>query len=444
VTAEKASLPRYPSLRMPVDILFFICCIVLVGDVLVPEIFGSGKTKDYPLWFWAGQQVLHGKELYPSDPNSYFDFIYPPLPAVLLAIPAWFGKVALYTCLALLNVVAWWVTAQLSHAMTGSGRVPGQWLYFFSGLVTIGFVFDMFDLGQPNLVLMALMMYGFWSMQQQRPWMAGSMFALATAIKVFPVAVFPYLVWRKQWTALASMTVFLVVFLFVVPAPVRGFQHNIAELKTWYQGMVGASSEKGFGQRDEQNWSWVNQSIIAVTHRLTRPVNYNQDDPTKPVRTMNVVDLSFKQANLVVLAVSLLLGLGFIAVMPPAARRTAASDAEEIGILFCLMTVASPLARQYYFMWLFYPMTILMHRAVYDTRRGARAVSWLVLAVAGVLMCLSFPIFPKDLQAYGNNLLATFVIAAGLVWHILNPAKPDTSSSDVGAAVKAPVANSQA
>ena len=437
---------------MPVDILFFICCVLLVGDVLVPELFGSGKTKDYPLWFWAGQQVLHGKELYPSDPNSYFDFIYPPLPAVLLAIPAWFGKVALYACLSLLNVAAWWVTAQLSHAMTGSGRVPGQWLYFFSGLVTIGFVFDMFDLGQPNLVLLALMMYGFWSLQQQRPWMAGSMFALATAIKVFPVAVFPYLVWRRQWTALASLAVFLVVFLFVVPAPVRGFQHNIAELKTWYQGMVGTSSEKGFGQRDEQNWSWVNQSIIAVTHRLTRPVNYNQDDPTKPVRTMNVVDLSFKQANLGVLAVSLLLGLGFLKVMPRASRRTARSDAEEIGILFCLMTVASPLARQYYFMWLFYPVTILMHRAVYDIRPKAKALSWLALALAGALMCLSFPIFPKDLQAYGNNLAATAVIAAGLVWHILNPPKDstedpiraDASSSDVPSSVKALQANSQA
>jgi hypothetical protein len=431
---------------MPVDILFFICCALLIGDVLVPEIFGSGKTKDYPLWFWAGQQVLHGKDLYPSDPNGYFDFIYPPLPAVLLAIPAWFGKVALYTCLSLLNVVAWWVTAQLSHAMAGSGRVPGQWLYFFSGLVTIGFVFDMFDLGQPNLVLLALMMYGFWSMQQQRPWMAGSMFALATAIKVFPVAVFPYLVWRRQWKALASMAVFLVVFLFVVPAPVRGFQHNIAELKTWYHGMVGTSSEKGFGQRDEQNWSWVNQSIIAVTHRLTRPVNYNQDDPSKPVRTMNVVDLSFKQANLVVLAVSILIGLGFLAVMPPASRRTTASDAEEIGILFCLLTVASPLARQYYFMWLFYPVVILMHRAVYDVRPKARALSWLALGVAGALMCLSFPVFPKDLQAYGNNLAATFVIALALVWHILNPAsnpaKRDASSSDVAAAVKA--SNSQA
>src|ERR1700709_2200947 len=150
------------------------------------------------------------------------------------------------------------------------------------------------------------------------------------------------------------MLVFIGVFLFVLPAPFRGFERNAHELKTWYQGMVGSSSEKGFGQRAEQNWSWVNQSIIAMTHRLTRPINYNQEDPAKPPVTMNLLDLDFKTANWVVLAVSFLVGLGFVAALPPRSKLTPRSNAEELGILFCLMTVASPLARQYYFMWLFF------------------------------------------------------------------------------------------
>ena len=114
-------------MRAPLDILFLVCCIVLTADVLVPEIFGSGKTKDYPLWFWAGQQVLQGRDLYPGDPTAYFDFIYPPLSAILLAIPSYFGKIPLYICLSVLNAAAWWMTAQLSNAMTGSGgvRIPG-------------------------------------------------------------------------------------------------------------------------------------------------------------------------------------------------------------------------------------------------------------------------------------------------------------------------------
>jgi hypothetical protein len=136
---------------------------------------------------------------------------------------------------------------------------------------------------------------------------------------------------------------------------------------------------------------------------------------------MNLADFDFKTANLLVIAISLAIGLGFIAVMPARSRRTPLSDAEELGILFCLMTVASPLARQYYFMWLFFPVTVLMHRAAYDPRAAVRMGSCIVLALAGLLMCLSLPVFPNALQAFGNNLAATAVIAGGLVWHILHP-----------------------
>ena len=136
---------------------------------------------------------------------------------------------------------------------------------------------------------------------------------------------------------------------------------------------------------------------------------------------MNLLDLDFKTANLIVVAISFLIGLGYVAVMPSRARRTPRSDAEELGILFCLMTVASPLARQYYFMWLFFPITVLVHRAVYDPRAAVRAWTWAVLAIAGLLMCLSLPVFPNEFQAYGNNLVATVILAGGLVWHILHP-----------------------
>ncbi|MET4039480.1 glycosyltransferase family 87 protein [Bradyrhizobium sp. RT6a] len=426
---------RNLSLRAPLDLLFLLCCFILAADVLGPEIFGHGKTKDYGLWYWAGQQVLNGGPLYPGDIREYFEFIYPPLPAILLAIPSWFGKIALYSVLSILNIAAWWYTGMLSNAMTGSGRRPGPWLEALPALVTVTFVFDMFDLGQPNLVLLAMMLYGFWSLQHQRSWLAGFMFALATAIKVFPIAVLPYLVWRRNWGAAVATVAFTGILLYVVPGPIRGFERNAAEVKTWYQGMVGSSSEKGFGQRDEQNWSWVNQSLIAVTHRLVRPINYNQEDPSKPPRTMNVIDVDYRTANWIVLALSALLGLGFVAVMPRQARRTARSDAEELGILFCLMTVASPLARQYYFMWLFFPMTVLMHRAAFDERANVRLGTWLALGAAGILMLLALPWFPNVFQAWGNNLVATAILAASLAWHIRHP--PVAAGPDAAAALKA-------
>src|SRR4051795_7211147 len=106
----------WPHLRRWPDVLFIIASIALTADVLVPEIWGHGKTKDYALWYWAGQQVLAGRDLYPIGADGYLEFIYPPVPAILLAIPSYFGKIPLYLGLSFLNAAAWWMTGQLSNA----------------------------------------------------------------------------------------------------------------------------------------------------------------------------------------------------------------------------------------------------------------------------------------------------------------------------------------
>ena len=200
--------------------------------------------------------------------------------------------------------------------------------------------------------------------------------------------------------------------------------------------MVGSSSEQGFGQRGEQNWSWVNQSIIAVTHRLTRPVNYNQDNPAKPPAVHESGSISdFKTANSVVLAISLAIGLGYIAVMPARSRTDAALECRRTRypVLSDDGGVAAGPA-------------VLFHVAVLsddhpDTPRrlsipalSVRAGTWTALAIAGLLMCLSFPVFPNDLQAFGNNLAATAVISGRIgLAHPASASRMDTAGSLVPA-----------
>ena len=67
---------------------------------------------------------------------------------------------------------------------------------------------------------------------------------------------------------------------------------------------------------------------------------------------------------------------------------------------FCLREVASPLARQYYFIGLFLPLTVLMHRAADDARPRVRIGTWALIGTAFALMLLSLPIFPVALQAW--------------------------------------------
>jgi hypothetical protein len=207
------------------------------------------------------------------------------------------------------------------------------------------------------------------------------------------------------------------VFLVLVPAPFRGFERNLSDLRAWAGGMVFSAGEKGFGQRPAQNWGWKNNSLIAVTHRYLRPINAEAENPEARPLSVNVLDLTYDQANIVLLAVAALIGLGFIAVLPPERRRTETSDSAEYALLISLMTIASPLARAYYFVWLLYPFTVLVqHAALGPSPRARRVLGW-SLAGAMALFAVGIPLGPPHWpQALGNMFWANAVVAGALVW----------------------------
>ncbi len=409
-------------------ILFVAASVILAAIPLTPELFGAGKTKDYPLWYWAGRQVLTGGDLYVLDDQRTFGFLYPPFAAVLMAPLSLFGRTFSILCVILLNLASWRAAVTLSDRLCGERGPKAWWVVALPSLLSMPLIVDTFNLGQPNLMLLALMLAGLALLQSERQWSAGAMFALATALKAFPVAVLPYLLWRRRWRAAAAMAIGVGVFLLIVPAPFRGFERNLQEMKTWSQGMVLSASRDGFGQRPQQNWSWENNSIIAVAHRLLRPVNAEAIDPSAKPIYVNVLNLSYQQANLVLLAIAGLIGVGFCAVLPPERRRTPRSDAAEFAILLSLMTIASPLARAYYFVWLLFPVTVLVYAAALEPNAKARRVAWSLLALAMALFAIG-PLFGRAHwpEALGNWFWATAIIAGALVWRMRRSLAPDRS-----------------
>ncbi len=398
-------------------ILFVAANVILIADPLVPQLFGHGKGKDYPLWYGVGHAVLTGAPLYGKDGSGGFAFLYPPFAALMLAPFALFGRAFTILCIGLVNAASWWAAVRLSHLLSGVRAERPWWLVALPSLIALPFIWDMYDLGQPNLMLLAIMLAGLALLRSGRQWSAGVMFAAATALKAFPLAILPYLIWRRRWAAAAGMALFTAVFLILVPAPVRGFERNLAEVKTWAGGMVFSASEKGFGQRPAQNWGWKNNSLIAVVHRYVRPINAEAENPKTAPLYVNILNLTYNQANLVLAAAAGLIGLGFVAVLPSERRRTAASDGAEYALLIALMTIASPLARAYYFVWLLFPFTALCDRAALDPDPGVRRRTGWLIAAALALFTIGVAIAsPHWGPALGNMFWATAIIIATLVW----------------------------
>ena len=390
-------------------VLLFVLTALIFSIVPLANLVAGRGAKDYKLWYSIGQTVRRGGAIYPP-PHERFPFMYPPPAAEMLAPLSGLGQAGLIAVLVVLNSFAWWACIAWSIRLTTpSGERPHALLYLVPNLAILAYVWSCYLLGQPTFLLLALLLAGFLALRAKRSWSAGALFALAAAIKAFPITVLAYLLYRRYWIATLSLLLSLGLLLLVLPASFRGWSGAQHDLARWVDGMLFQYDEKGIAQRPERSVAWKNQSLAGVLNRFLRKVDVDATrPPDKPVY-VNLADLSFKTANAIIAGIALLLGLSYLAAMPPAAQRTRETDAIECAMLLLLMLIASPLSFGYLFGFLLFPFVICTR--IWLVRPESSLRWWALAAV--LLLALTFP-FQRWSQRYGNTLLATLLLFIGL------------------------------
>jgi hypothetical protein len=389
-------------------VVFVVTATVFSALPLLRYLRG-GSIFDYELWYATGRHVLAGGEIYFFRAGKY-DFMYPPPCALFLASASLLGQGALIFLLVAINSAAWFCSAKLSALLArGDQRATNPWLYFIPSLLVIVYIWSSYHLGQPNLVLLALMLGAFAALRTKHEIVGGSLIAVAAAIKAFPVLGIIYLVYRRYWKAAVSLVVTLAFLILILPAPFRGFERAWHDLEKWSAGML-KYSEVTVGQRPMRSYTWKNQSLVGVTNRLLRHVDADAASaPHTPVY-VNVADLSFGVVNAIIISVALAFGVLFVAAMPRRGMRTAESDAIEFALLLLLMLMITPLSFGYFYSWLMLPFAVITQRALVE--RVSSILWWCVPALA--LLVAGIP-FARDAQLYGNTFFATLLLFVGLL-----------------------------
>jgi len=369
---------------------------------------------DYELWYATGKHVLAGDEIYFFRAGKY-DFMYPPPCALFLAGASVLGQGGLIFLLVAINSAAWFFSAKLSALLARDDRsATNPWLYLIPSLLVIVYIWSSYHLGQPNLVLLALMVGAFVALRAECEIVGGGLIAVAAAIKAFPVLAIIYLVYRRYWKAAISLVATLVFLLLILPAPFRGFERAWHDLEKWSAGML-KYSEVTVGQRPMRSYTWKNQSLIGVSNRLLRHVDADAASaPHQPVY-VNFADLSFRLVNAIVIGVALALGFLFVTVMPQRDMRTADSDAIEFALLLLLMLMVTPLSFGYFYSWLMLPFAIVTQQTL--ARKRLPVLWWTLPALALLALGLAFP---RGAQLYGNTFFATLLLFIGLSIELLH------------------------
>lgn len=391
--------------------------VVLVLCFWIPPLVNhltADSVKDYPLWYATGQLVMHGERIYPVGES--FPFMYPPIAAIMLAPLSCAGQLPMILALIAVNSLAWTASILLAIRLA-TGKVFGHHpvLYVLPTLCSAPFAYDTFHLGQPNLLLLALMLGSFSCLQRGREWAAGALVAVAVGIKAFPLMAVWYLVYRRSWTALASVALTLVVLFLVVPFVVRGPEQGREDVTVWSRGMLFNYNQGAIGQRTLRAYSWKNQSLVGLANRFLRHKAAEEDADSNYY--VNVADLDFRLVNSIIVGVALTLCLCYVAVMPRRGARTPKSDAIETAMLLTMILMFSPYSFGYFFVWLLYPYAVVCHLWLSAKDNTSSRVLGGCFLTAIVLMSLSV-IDQRTIETYGNFFLTALVLFGTLGWQL--------------------------
>ncbi len=485
---------------------------VLIATMLVfsafpiANFFLGYSTKDYGLWYQVGRAVREGVNIYPRpETGRLFPFMYPPSAAAMLGFVSLLGPLGSLLLLVLATSASWLACVWLAGWLAlGPGKRRHPLLVIVPSLAVIVLIYNIYLLGQPNLLLLALLLGAFACLRRKSQVGAGALVATAAAIKAFPILVLAYLLYRRLWIASASTVAVLAAWLLIAPLPFRSPDQVVDDLAVWSRGMIFTYNSYGIAQRPFRSYSYKNQSIMAMAHRLLRDVpadgelvlsqksrallggalaanglpavdpstdlpaflklhRKSQTAPTgaaletsaslarpgaagaagksdaavtgpgsddqlprwdemaraaefalRKAWRINLVNLNFRTVTLITALAILAICLFVAAVLPPANRRTAETDALEFALVTLLTTMFSPLSFNYAYVWLLYPTTLALGR-VLGERRGARRHRLKVAWIAAVLLIPASAIrFPHVAQAYGNLFVPALLLVLGL------------------------------
>lgn len=376
-----------------------VCSLGFSVGPIVNAVRQPDYNKDYSAWYGIGLEVRRDAPLYASGANGEVLYMYPPTAAVLVFAPLTFlGPVGFTAVLAAATALAWAGCVVLAvRAATGRWRGHPRWYYVLVVLLGGIHVYDMFLLGQVNLILLWLVLLAMESLRRGRSWLAGFCLALAIVVKVFPLPILVFWAVRREGRAILATIVCVVLFA-SLPGLVRGTGRNADEWKQWFGLMVGDQSGERMAARSSVGFTRRNQSLFAVAHRLTRNVDGGG------VR-VNVANLEPGQAQLVGLAAVGLLGLALLAATRCRFAPTPEADALETAMVLILAVLASPLAWTYFFCWLLPAWAALLHHG--RTQTAFRYP----IALGGLLIVSAFSEqIDPTLQAYGVTAAGSIVL----------------------------------
>lgn len=387
--------------------LFLAALVVFCGITIARSALLPSRLGDWNVFTRAAWAVRAGGDLYDVTDDKGFHYLYPPLFAILLTpladAPAGVARTwmlpypATVAIWYVLNVVfAGLAMHLLASALEGTSSHAGaegcspqcrRWwrLRVWPVLACLPAVGHTLMRGQVGLLLLLLLCGMLTAIVRGRSFQAGCWLASAICLKVIPVFLLVYPLWRRDRRCLAGCAAGLALGLVALPVAARGPRQTWEDYRRWNEVMLlpaaGAGQDQSRARELIDVTATDSQSISAAIHNTVFLNRYTRPRQSPP------------WIRLTAFCLCALLTLATLRFSCGTAPGDAAASVLALGSLIVIMLATSPVCHLHYFC-LSAPLVMGLLASSWETSATHGLSKTLAALLAFNVFCLAIPHFP--------------------------------------------------
>lgn len=370
----KALYRRYLNLSLLGKILWFILCLLIT----IYFIGVSGKGGDFASYLEASVKMINGTNIY-APPYVHLRYSYSPFWAmVLMPLALLPSSVAVFIWL-MLNVLLLGrviVILRSYFEIRFDNYKLDLALWVLIALYMSRFIELNFHHAQMTILLLWIILEAVKMSDGEQEWGAGILIGLGTIIKIMPIVMIPYFIFRRRFKATVA-SIFTVIITFFLPILYLG-QVKFLELNNeWFKILRPDNSDFQY-----DNVDYFSHNLSALLYRLFM----RTDAPY----VRNILSLDYGIATKCVWAIILLLiilTVYFLATPPFHKIKSKNHILYEMSYITLIMPLIFPHQMKYAFCFSLPAICCLLKVIIQKYEKGDRST---IFKTTLVLMLISF------------------------------------------------------
>ncbi|MEQ8910137.1 MAG: glycosyltransferase family 87 protein [Vicingaceae bacterium] len=312
------------------------------------------KGGDFKIYMGAAELLHEGKSCYNEwillGGENYGQYSYSPFFASLLIPFTYLPKGSAQILWLLVNLFFLQRVFSFIRSFLHLDRLSlaQQYLWgFITLLLSLRFVLHNFEMVQMTIFLLFCCTEAVRQTQQKRAWLSGLLLALGIVVKILPLVMIPYFIYRNQWKPLPYLIGFVIILL-LFPAVFFGWEMNQNLLSDWW-GIINPSNTEFVAEQNKFGEGIHSLSGLLAAYFSDTPSFWGIEEP-RIIKVLSAEKLSIMLSSLRLLFI--LFTLYFLRTLPFRAAKSSLHQLWELSYILGLVPLIFPHQQKYAFFFL--------------------------------------------------------------------------------------------